>query len=104
MTDEPHLIRGEQRVNVDFDNTLTTGDFRYWEGERPEPDPEVVHRAREHYHAGGTLIIWTARPWNEANRIAAYLTEWQLPYHGLRCERGSGDLYVDDKAVHPDDL
>lgn len=104
MSDEPRLIGGKQRVCIDFDNTLTKDDVRYWEGERPDPDPEVLRLARDQYHAGGTLIIWTARPWSEANRIAAHLTKWEVPYHGLRCEKGSGDLYIDDKAVHPDGL
>ena len=89
------------RLAVDFDGTLTQGDVAYWEGERPEPDEAVVEAAREHYHSGGTLIVWTARPWSEAGQIAAHLTEWGLPYHGIRCEKGSADRYVDDKAVAP---
>jgi hypothetical protein len=92
------------RVMVDFDNTLTTGDCRYWEGERPEPDENVVDWARSRYHAGATVIIWTARPWSEAGQIAAHCTEWGLPFHGIRCEKGSADMYVDDKAVHPTEV
>ena len=102
--DSPELIGGVERLLVDFDNTLTAGDVAYWAGERPAPAEDVIKRVREHYHAGGTVIIWTARPWSEANRIAAHLTEWEVPYHGLRCEKGSGDVYVDDKARHPTDL
>jgi hypothetical protein len=90
------------RLLVDFDNTLTDGDVAYWEGERPDPDEAVCRAVREHYHSGGTVVVWTARPWSEANRIAAHLTEWEVPYHGIRCEKGSGDVYVDDKAVTPE--
>jgi len=93
------------RVNFDFDNTLTTGDCRYWiDGEREEPDERGCALATEAYHSGHTLIIWTARPWSEANVIAARLTEWGVPYHGIRCEKGSSDIYVDDKAVNVDNV
>jgi hydroxymethylpyrimidine pyrophosphatase-like HAD family hydrolase len=90
------------RLCVDFDNTLTTDNVRYWEGERPDPDDAVCQAVREYYHAGGTVIVWTARPWSQANQIAAHLTAWEVPYHGIRCEKGSGDVYVDDKAVSPE--
>ena len=90
------------RIFVDFDNTLTTDNVRYWEGERPEPDEDVVEAVTEMYRDGHTVVVWTARPWREANRIAAHLTEWGVPYHGIRCEKGSGDIYVDDKAREPE--
>jgi len=99
MTDD-----GVDRLAVDFDGTLTRGDVEYWEGERPEPDEDVIEATREHYRSGGTVIVWTARPWREAGRIAAHLTEWGVPYHGIRCEKGSADRYVDDKAVPPGDF
>lgn len=100
----PELIEDAERLLVDFDNTLTTGDCAYWAGERPEPDETAIERVREHYHAGGTVIVWTARPWSEANQIAAHLTEWGVEYHGIRCEKGSGDVYVDDKARNAADV
>ncbi len=90
-----------KRVAVDFDNTLTASNVKYWEDERPEVDPHMAAWVRKQYHQGKTVLIWTARPWSEANRIAAHLTEWEVPYHGIRCEKGSADQYVDDKAVPP---
>jgi len=88
-----------RRIAVDFDGTITTGDCRYWTGERPDPDERVCQWVREQYRDGHTIIVWTARPWREANRIAAHLVEWDVPYHGIRCNKGSADAYVDDKAV-----
>lgn len=90
-----------RRLAVDFDNTLTEDNVRYWEGERPSPDEAVVQAVTEFYREGHTVIVWTARPWREANHIAAHLTEWGVPYHGIRCEKGSADIYVDDKALEP---
>jgi len=88
-------------IGVDFDNTLTDGNVRYWQGERAEPDDDVVDAIRDLYHNGAHIVVWTARPWSEAHMVASHLTAWELPYHGIRCEKGSADAYVDDKAVRP---
>ncbi len=90
--------------NIDFDNTLTQGDCIYWEDERPQPDEAVCEAVREKYYDYHIIIVWTARPWSEANQIAAHLTEWEVPYHGIRCAKGSATQYVDDKAIRPDEL
>ncbi|REA00237.1 capsular biosynthesis protein [Haloferax sp. Atlit-6N] len=102
VDDHGAQVDAGDRVLVDFDNTLTEGDVAYWEGERPDPDDDVVDAVNECYFAGCTVIIWTARPWSEAARLAAHLTEWGVRWHGLRCDKGSGDVYVDDKALRPD--
>lgn len=91
---------GVQVVNVNFDGTLTCENVEYWNGERPDVDEEVAQWVCEQYHSGNIVIVWTARPWSEANKIAAHLTEWEIPYHGIRCEKGAADLYVDDKMIH----
>jgi len=91
-------------INVDFDNTLTQDNVRYWAGETPTPDEEVIEAVRQCYYDHHTVIVWTARPWSEASSIAGWLTMWELPYHGIQCEKGSSDLYVDDKAVSPEEL
>ena len=86
---------------VDFDNTITRGDVAYWEGEAPEPDEGVCEAVRQRYYDGWAVVVWTARPWSEASSVAARLTEWGVPYHGVRCEKGSASEYVDDKATTP---
>jgi len=91
-------------INVDFDNTLTTGDCRYWAGEYPEVDEAVAQATREAYYDGAHVIVWTARPWSEASAVAGWLTRWEIPYHGIRAEKGSADLYVDDKSVRPKEM
>lgn len=92
------------RVAFDFDNTITTGDCKFWNDERPEPDEAVIEAVNDYYKSGGTVLIWTARPWTEAGRIAGHLTEWGVRYHGIRCDKGSADAYVDDKALRPEEI
>lgn len=36
------------RLMVDFDATLTVENVEYWNGERPEPDDDVVEAVRDH--------------------------------------------------------
>lgn len=94
------------RVAVDFDKTITTGDGPpYWEPDSYEVvDEDVAQWVRERYYQGDTIIVWTARPWERANEIAAHLTKWEIPYHGIRCEKGGADLYVDDKTKRPEEI
>jgi len=90
--------------NIDFDATLTQGNVEYWNGERPQPDESVCEAVRQKYYDYDIIIVWTARPYSEANQIAAHLTEWEVPYHGIRCSKGSATQYVDDKALSPSDF
>lgn len=93
----------KRTIAVDFDKTITVTDDEYSYGTET-PNPEVIEWLREMYYAGMTIIVWTARPWSEANIIAARLTEWDVNFHGVRCGKGGADVYVDDKAVnHTDD-
>lgn len=102
---EPKLeFEAGELVAVDFDGTLTQGRARYWAGEVEEPREEIADWVREQYYAGAHVVIWTARPWSQANVIAARLTEWGVPYHGIRCNKGGADGYVDDKAARPEEV
>lgn len=89
---------------VDFDGTLTEGRAKYWAGEMESPREEMCEWVREQYYSGAKVVVWTARPWSQASTVAARLTEWEVPYHGIRCEKGGADGYVDDKAARPSEV
>lgn len=92
-------------VGVDFDKTLTEPEQDEW---RPafEQDPrqDVIEAVEEAYKNGKKVIIWTARQWTEAPQVAGWLTAHEVPHHGLKCEKGGADLYVDDKAITPEEF
>lgn len=90
--------RQKKTIACDFDHTITHTENEYEYGSE-KPNHEVIEWLKEMYYDGHTIIVWTARPWSEAPIIAARLTEWGVRWHGLRCEKGGADVYVDDKAV-----
>jgi len=93
---------GSKRLLVDFDETLTTGEGPpFWsEDEHEEPNTDMIEWVNEQYHKGHFVIIWTARPWSQAQTVAGYLTKWGVEFYGLRCDKGGADLYVDDNAIN----
>ncbi|WP_330633756.1 hypothetical protein [Halocatena halophila] len=96
---------GHQRIAVDFDKTLSAADGGTYFTDRPTlPNKDMIEWVNRQYRSGHTIIIWTARPWSEAGQTAAKLTEWGVRWHGMICEKGSADIYVDDKATTPDQV
>lgn len=92
-------------INIDFDRTLTDPDSDEWSpAHEMEPNEDVIEHVRELYFGGHNIIIWTARQWSEASNVIGFLEAHEVPYHGLRCSKGGSDLYVDDKALRPDEL
>jgi len=91
-------------IAIDFDKTLTedSGDPYKVGGEVPNEEMvEYVRRLKEdHYY---DIIVWTARPWSHAQHVAGLLTQWGVQYNGLRMEKGGAHIYVDDRAMRPDE-
>lgn len=93
-----------KRVAVDLDNTLTEGDCKYWEEALCKPDREMIEKVNELYKQGHTVIVWTARPYERAEQVAAFLQRYGVRHHGLKMAKGSADFYIDDKAVLAEDF
>lgn len=93
-------------IAVDFDKTLTTGEGTpWWEDDwEEEADEEMVKWVNQMYRSGNHIIIWTARPWNVSHQVASFLEKHEVRYHGIRCNKGSADVYVDDKARRPEEV
>lgn len=89
-------------VCVDVDGTLTEGSEKYWTDGECVPNQEMVEHVNEMYKNGHHIVIWTARPYTNAEKLAAWLDKHGVRYHGIRMDKGSADVYVDDKAVRPE--
>ena len=92
---------GNRKVyNIDFDGTLTDGKYT----SDPEPNLAVIEKVIDLYFSGHLIIIWSARLWNDAQWMAAWLIKHAVPFHGVMLGKGGTDYYIDDKAVHVDDF
>jgi len=82
--------------NIDFDGTLTTGESYV----NLVPVSDMIEHVRELYFKGHIIIIWSARLWEDAATLVAWLIKHNVPYHGIMLGKGGSDFYVDDKAIH----
>lgn len=92
------------RLAVDFDGTLTRENVQYWNGEEPEPNENVIEYVNGRYHQGDTVIVHTARSEDYRAQTQRWLDEWGVLHHALRMNKLSADTYLDDKALHPDQI
>ena len=86
--------------NVDFDGTLTTGEF----SNDPGPKVEMIEKLKNRYLDGHTIIIWTARQWDQAPFLVSWLIKHSIPYHGILMAKGGSNYYVDDKMMPFEDF
>lgn len=94
-------------IAVDFDKTLTEPppEKSIWRpAHEQEPDKDMIQAVIEAYHDGHIINVWTARKWPEASQIHGWLTIHEVPYHGLRCDKGAADLYIDDRTITPEEF
>jgi trehalose-6-phosphatase len=90
-------------IMVDFDGTLTLGG-RFWTDDEILPNEKVIEWVRKQYRKGNVIIIFTARPYEVARETVAWLTKYNVPYHGINCDKPGAQLYVDDKAINVKDI
>jgi hypothetical protein len=94
-----HENKNRHVFNIDFDGTLTTGEYT----NDPGPVMPIINRVRDLYCSGHIIIIWTARWWENAPDMVSWLIKHRVPFHGVMMGKGGSDAYVDDKAVSWED-
>lgn len=98
MTKPKDYIEKAARIvyNIDFDGTLTTGEYT----ENPGPNKDMIQKVQDLYYTGDIIIIWSARWWESVNFMVAWLIRNNVPFHGIMMGKGGSDIYVDDKAIN----
>ncbi len=92
-------------IVFDLDGTLCTNTFGEYGG--AVPHGWAIERLNALADAGYRIVILTARgsatgiDWERHTH--EQLTRWGVRYDELRLGKPSGDVYVDDRAVHSDD-
>ena len=96
----------DQVIAIDLDGTLCFGEFWGKEGE-PEPKPiqPMINKVWEWYKKGAHIIIYTARQPRHYAITHAWLIKHEVPFHGIcMLMKPGAEVYIDDKAIHPDDI
>ncbi len=94
------------KLCVDIDGTIcATPDGNY---PAAEPIPDMVLRIRELHAEGHEIILHTARGTETGTdwRVLTehQMAEWGVPYSRLIFGKPYADVYVDDKALRPNEL
>lgn len=86
-------------ILVDFDGTLTIEQ----DGDICIKNERMVEQVEQWLEEGKIVKLYTARKGADLVEAQQYLLVWgiPLPYAG---EKPAADLYVDDKAVRPEEL
>lgn len=90
----------------DIDGTIctnTNGDY-----EQAKPIEKIIEKINNLYKEGHTIIIFTARgattgiDWKETTEYQ--LHSWGVCYHELLMGKPHADVFVDDKAITPEEI
>ena len=88
-------------LNVDLDDTLCIDNFQGYETREPnQPMVDMVKRA---YKLGHEITICTARKPEHETVTIAWLAGHGIKYNTLVMGKPKADLYIDDRAIQPDD-
>lgn len=112
MTDHSEVeYPPKQRANllwaaVDFDGTIAESS---WSPENPtalpgDPIWENIAKLNVLVAAGYKIVVHTSRSWADYELIEAYLTRHRIPFSRIVCGKLLARVYVDDRAVHADEL
>ena len=83
------------------------------------PDPDMIEKLREYKSGGATIVLFSSRNMktyngnlglinaNTAITMHDWLTKWNIPYDEIYFGKpwpGPKGLYIDDRAVRPDEF
>ena len=90
---------------VDLDNTLLftiineNGEYEVFQSNN-----NLIKKINNLYDSGNTIIIWTGRHWNYLEITKKQLDDNNIKYTTLLMAKPYADVYIDDKAVKPEEF
>ena len=96
----------EKTFIIDIDGTLTIESEGYGLHVYRDRSPnfQMITKVRMLYDAGHRIILWTARYFEDEAVTKDWLERFNVPYHRLHLGKPQYCVWVDDKAVHPDNF
>ena len=86
------------QIVIDIDGTICTEE-RTFERSMAKLLPGARDSVQELFNAGHTIILYTARGWNEYNMTKDWLDQNNVPFHQLVMGKPGGDVWIDDRAI-----
>lgn len=97
-------------VAVDIDGVIATGTVEDvyssaagWAYERCSPLMKGIDLVRGLYSSGIKIVLYTARWEKDREKTEVWLRQHGVPYHELRMDKPSAELYIDDRAFRYDE-
>lgn len=84
-------------IFVDLDGTLCTEE-RTFERSLAIPLPGAREALQKFYDAGHTVIIWTARGWEQFKMTKHWLDTNGFAYHQILMGKPIASIFIDDRA------
>ena len=89
------------KIVVDIDGTLIDTDINY---QIIKINRKLVAKINEFWYNGNQIVIWTGRHWDKLQFTIEQLKEIGVRYDTLVMAKPTADLYIDDKAITPQDF
>lgn len=85
-------------IAIDLDGTICTEERTF---DRPlaEPLSGAIESIRGLHEAGHTIIVWTARGWEQYKITHKWLVDNKIPFHALLMGKPIVDIWIDDRAI-----
>lgn len=88
----------------DIDNTLLYTKYENLTYTLLGYNEELVKVINELYYRGHTIVLNTARHWNNLKLTKLQIEQCGVLYHSLQFAKPVADFYIDDKALTPEDF
>lgn len=85
-------------IAIDLDGTICTEE-KTFDKSLAEPLSGAIETIQNLYKQGHTLIIWTARGWDQFRVTENWLKKHSIPYDALLMGKPIVDIWIDDRAI-----
>lgn len=85
-------------IAIDLDGTICTEE-RTFEKSLAVPLPGAVSKIQDLHDQGHTIIIWTARGWEQFRMTENWLRQHQIQFDALLMGKPIVDIWIDDRAI-----
>lgn len=86
------------QIIIDLDGTICSEEKQFSRS-MAKPLPGAVEQLSRLHREGHTLIIYSARGWQEYEMTCEWLGRHEIPYHQLVMGKPIGDVWIDDRAI-----